>query len=90
MARGYVRFSRSDGPRRHASYVLGDKTFPASGPMTVACPKCGSQPGRSCVRQVTGVVGGKDYGGGYTVRLKNPHKERKVGTRKPSVPKDAA
>lgn len=41
------------------------------------CPKCGAAPNQSCVRVVSARVEGVETGGGYTVRLKNVHPERK-------------
>lgn len=42
------------------------------------CPKCGAAPGQSCRREINAKVQGKETGGGYTVRLKGPHAERKA------------
>jgi hypothetical protein len=42
------------------------------------CPTCGAPPHAKCVRYVTGFYSGQKDGddGGYTVVLKNFHKER--------------
>lgn len=55
--------------RQHADRAYGGH-FKA--PALRTCPRCGAEPGKSCIRTLRGVGGV----GGYTVRMKKFHRER--------------
>lgn len=64
--------------KRDAAKVAGKGRPRAT--MLRSCPRCGAGPNQSCTETRGARVAGQDTGGGYTVRLKMPHRERAAQT----------
>ena len=48
------------------------------GALSRECPTCGAKPGNPCYRNTGGRVDGEDSGGGYWIKLKQPHRARRM------------
>ena len=49
-----------------------------TGAIANTCPTCDAKPGNPCYRYTGGRVDGTDSGGGYWIKMKNPHRTRRT------------